>query len=59
MLVEPWHIEFIDAYRHYKNGMFAVPGGLDAQPIKYLDGIGVIDSEISLIEKEKIDGAGK
>lgn len=47
-------MEYIDAYRHYKNGLFAVDGGLADQPIKYLDGIMVVDTEIGVIESEKV-----
>ena len=47
----------MDAYRHYKNGMFAVQAGFSEQPVKYLEGIGIVDSEIAAIEKEKLDGA--
>lgn len=55
LLVEPWMVEYIDAYKHYKNGLFAVPGALEDQPVKYLDGIGIVDSEIMLIEKEALE----
>lgn len=50
-------MDFIDAYRHYKNGLFAVPGGVENQPVKYIDAMRIIDGEVSMIEKEKVDGA--
>ena len=56
LLVEPWQIEIIMAHRHYKNGLFSEPGGIGNQPPKYLEAMQIVDSEIALIENEKIDG---
>lgn len=56
-LLEDWQLEALNAYRHYKNGLFAMAGGVGEQPIKYLEAMNIIESEINEIENEKINAS--
>jgi len=54
-LIESWHIQYLDAYRHYKNGLFGRLGGLENQHEKYLEAMSTIESELNKIESEKME----
>ena len=46
-LVTPASWEFIRMYRHYKNGILPLAGGLLDQPARFVDAMEIIDEQIS------------
>ena len=54
-LIDPVIWTYLKFYRHYQNGYLLEGGGIGDQPAWYVDMIDILESELSSIEKEKLD----
>jgi len=54
-LVDPFDFQLLSLYAFYKDGHLLYPGGVTAQPPKYLQAMRVIAGEVSRIEERRME----